>query len=167
MSNVLSIVILLFIPLSLNAQDTRGELEGKEFQAGLLRGNFARCEFTGRVRITDVSVHEELPPLYTVLKYQAETLEVYKGAKLRHITYFHMTETPSVPSIINRSQGTTAIVSLFYNSRTRTYEMGDNGYGLPDTAYLLAIARSLANERKGAAGSSKKSSANKAMEPTR
>jgi hypothetical protein len=101
-----------------------------------------------------------------VLKYQAETLEVYKGAKLRYITYFHMTETPGVRSIINRSKGNTGIVSLFYNSRTRTYEMGDNGYDLPDTAYLLAIARSLANERKGAAGSSKKS-ANKAMEPTR
>ncbi len=143
-------LVLFSIPNLSNAEKTEPELsviyeELKEDHAAWLRKNFNETDFTGHIKIKAVSVHEEISP-YVVLSFQAEVLEVFKGERRREITYLHMMEGPITDSDLKLWVGSTPIVSLYQDERSASFEMGDNGYDLPDTPYLLSIARSLAEK---------------------
>jgi hypothetical protein len=121
------------------------ELKGEH--ADWLRKNFIGTDFTAHIKIKTVSVHKEIPP-YIVLSFQADVLEVFKGEQRREITYLRMVEGPITQSDLKLWAGSTPIVSLYQEKISASFEMGDNGYDLPDTPHLLSVARSLAKKAK-------------------
>ncbi len=151
MNRYVLILALLSISHPCNAEKTEPEVSNydalKEEHADWLRKNFNETDFTGHIKIKAVSVHEEISS-YVVLLFQAEVLEVFKGERRREIAYLHMMEGPITHSDLNLWVGSTPIVSLYQDKKSASFEMGDNGYDLPDTPYLLSIARGLAKRTK-------------------
>lgn len=150
MTRYLLILVLFSISCVCNAEKTAPELgvnhdEPREEHADWLGKNFNETDFTGHIKIKSVSVHEQLSS-YVVLLFQAEVLEVFKGEHRREITYLHMMEGP-ITRDLNLWVGSTPIVSLYRNKKSGAFEMGDNGYDLPDTPDLLSIARGLAKKK--------------------
>ncbi len=153
MFRYLGALLLLSASLALATPLTEREAEAlhEELQvqhADLLRGNFTQTDFTGRVRVQEVSVHQTLPPGYVVLAFRVEVLERFKGSAAREITYLHLTEGPRDPTALEQARGKTGIVSLFRDRQSGDYSLGDNGYHLPDTPHLRALARELAQHAK-------------------
>ena len=115
----------------------------EKFQAGLLKSNFNETPYTALVKITDVKKANRklLYPTYLLI---CEVIETYKGKDLKQIKYLRGVEE----GYKNLPTGKSYIVSLFFNTENGFYYMGDNGYDLPASRYLIKIARKLKEKRK-------------------
>ena len=121
--------------------------EFQEFHANLLISNYIKTSVTAWVKITDASIHEKIPPIYTKYKFKCEILEIFKGPKLNEIEYIRFMETLN-NNELNEFIGKTGLISVFFSNEKNQYYIGDNGYNLPDTPHLLRIARELKSKNK-------------------
>lgn len=129
-----------------NAEDINTNYEElKEFHAELLRSNYEKTSITALVRITEASIYEEIPPIYTRYIFKCEVIEIFKGPDVKEIEYIRFMETLSNNNP-RKYVGKTSIISAFYNKEKNQYQIDDNGYDLPDTPFLLNIARELASK---------------------
>ncbi len=115
----------------------------EEFQAGLLKSNFNETPYTALVKITDVKKENSklLYPTYLII---CEVIETYKGQDVKQVKYLRGVEE----GYRNPPTGKSYIVSLFLNTENGLYYMGDNGYDLPASRYLIKIARKLKKKLK-------------------
>ena len=123
--------------------------ELKEFHEGLLRSNYQETILTVWVKITDALIHEEMFPIYTKYKFKCNVIEIFKGKEEKEIEYIRFMETLSSSKKLKEHIGKTGIISVFFDKEKSQYYIGDNGYNLPDTPYLLEIARKLKTQNKG------------------
>lgn len=130
------IIITLLLVLACSVCHAQESL--RELHEGLLKSNFAETPYTAWVKVVDVHKkgHELLYPTYL---YICEVLETFKGERFKRIEYLRGVEEEYKELPI----GQTTIVSLFINAENGRYYLGDNGYDLPDTIYLLDIARQM------------------------
>jgi hypothetical protein len=135
------IIILLFLEISHSFCFAQESIP--QFQKELLRSNFAQTPYTAWVKVVGIEEvgHELLYPTYLFI---CDVLETFKGKRFEQVRYLHGVEG----GYRELPKGKEYIVSLFINKENGLYYLGDNGYDLPASKYLLNVARELTRNMK-------------------
>lgn len=110
--------------------------------AGLVRGNVQSTDYSALVKIERIT-RSGPPSGYATWFYEATVLEGWYGPKLDQISFRQTVEADMSVRVPKKPQ----IVSLC-RSQERGYYIPDNGFMLPATKHLEAVARQTGKMRR-------------------